>query len=78
MGHLVVLKAADGFESQAYVAQPAIKPRGAIVVLQEIFGVNAHVRAVADGYALAGYLAIAPATFTASKPASSWATRRKT
>jgi carboxymethylenebutenolidase len=63
MGHLVVLKAADGFESQAYVAQPSIKPRGAIVVLQEIFGVNAHIRAVADGYALAGYLAIAPATF---------------
>ncbi len=63
MGHLVVLKAADGMECQAYVAQPSMKPRGAIVVLQEIFGVNAHIRAVADGYALAGYLAIAPATF---------------
>ena len=59
----ITLTAADGFESSAYVAEPAGAPKGAIVVLQEIFGVNSHIRSVADGYAAAGYLAIAPATF---------------
>lgn len=63
MGHFVELKAADGTAFAAYVAPPAGKPRGAVVVLQEIFGVNAHIRAVADGYAADGYLAVAPATF---------------
>src|SRR5690606_20249526 len=48
----------------AYVAEPEGKAKGAVVVLQEIFGVNAHIRAVADGYAKAGYLAVAPATFS--------------
>ncbi len=57
------LTSQDGFILPAYVAVPERKPRGAIVVLQEIFGVNAHIRAVADGYAKAGYLAVAPATF---------------
>lgn len=57
------LTAADGFGSSAYVSEPSDTPRGAVVVLQEIFGVNSHIRAVADGYAAAGYLAIAPATF---------------
>jgi carboxymethylenebutenolidase len=56
----VTLTAADGFKSFAYVAEPSGPPKGAIVVLQEIFGVNAHIRAVADGYAAAGYLAVAP------------------
>lgn len=68
MGKLVDLKAADGFVLAAYVAQPADQPRGAVVVVQEIFGVNAHIRAVADGYAAAGYLAVAPATFHRVKP----------
>jgi carboxymethylenebutenolidase len=63
MGNFIELKAADGAAFAAYVAQPAGKPRGAVVVLQEIFGVNAHIRAVADGYAADGYLAVAPATF---------------
>lgn len=53
----------DGFVLPAYVALPARKPRGAIVVLQEIFGVNSHIRGVADRFAQAGYLAVAPATF---------------
>ena len=57
------LTAADGFSFPAYVARPAGHPQGAIVVLQEIFGVNSHIRSVADGYAAQGYLAIAPATF---------------
>ena len=68
MGQFVNLKAADGFEFPAYVAKPAGKVRGAVVVLQEIFGVNAHIRAVADDYAAAGYLAVAPATFHRVKP----------
>lgn len=63
MGSFVNLTAADGFTFPAYVAQPAGTPRGAVVVLQEIFGVNSHIRSVADGYAAAGYLAVAPATF---------------
>jgi carboxymethylenebutenolidase len=57
------ITAADGFSFPAYVAHPAGKPRGAIVVLQEIFGVNAHIRAVANGFAVQGYVAMAPATF---------------
>ena len=57
------LTAADGHTFSAYLAQPAGTPRGALVVVQEIFGLNSHVRAVADGYAADGYLAIAPALF---------------
>jgi len=68
MGQFIDLKAADGFTFPAYVVQPAAQPRGAVVVLQEIFGVNAHIRAVADGYAAAGYLAVAPSTFHRVKP----------
>ena len=68
MGHFIDLKAADGFSFPAYVAQPAGQPRGAVVVLQEIFGVNSHIRQVADGYAAAGYLAVVPATFHRVKP----------
>ena len=68
MGPFVDLTAADGFTFPAYVAEPAGKPKGAIVVVQEIFGVNAHIRAVADGYAAQGYLAVAPATFHRVQP----------
>ena len=68
MGNFIDLKAADGLSFPAYVAQPQGKPRGAVVVLQEIFGVNSHIRNVADGYAAAGYLAVAPATFHRIKP----------
>jgi carboxymethylenebutenolidase len=63
MGKFIDLKSADGFVFPAYVAEPAGKPKAAVVVLQEIFGVNSHIRSVADGYAAAGYLAVAPATF---------------
>ena len=59
----ITLTVADGFSASAYVSEPSGTPKGGIVVLQEIFGVNAHIRDVADGYAAAGYLAIAPATF---------------
>lgn len=53
----------DGFVLPAYVALPDRKPKGSIVVLQEIFGVNSHIRNVVDQFAKAGYLAVAPATF---------------
>ena len=59
----VELTSEDGFTLPAYVSLPDGRPRGAIVVLQEIFGVNSHIRNVTDGYAAAGYLAVAPATF---------------
>ncbi|MDP3752345.1 MAG: dienelactone hydrolase family protein [Polaromonas sp.] len=68
MGKFIDLKAADGFVFPAYVAEPAGKPKAAVVVLQEIFGVNSHIRSVADGYAAAGYLAVAPATFHRVQP----------
>lgn len=57
------LTASDGHKLDAYRADPPGKPRGAVVVVQEIFGVNSHIRSVADGYAADGYLAIAPALF---------------
>ena len=63
MGQFTSLTSADGFTFSAYVAKPEGTPRGAIVVLQEIFGVNSHIRAVADRFAAQGYLAVAPATF---------------
>lgn len=63
MGESIQLQAADGHAFPAYVAKPAGPARGAVVVLQEIFGVNSHIRAVADGYAAQGYLAVAPSTF---------------
>src|ERR671914_264757 len=63
MGKMIELTAADGHRLAAYRADPAGKPRGAIVVIQEIFGVNSHVRSVADGFAAEGYVAIAPAMF---------------
>ncbi len=67
MGNFVELTAKDGFVFPAYIAEPVGKPRGAIVVAQEIFGVNAHIRSVADRVAASGYLAIAPATFARVK-----------
>jgi len=63
MGSMIELKAADGHKLAAYRAEPSGKPRGAVVVIQEIFGVNKHIKAVADGYAADGYLVIAPAMF---------------
>ncbi len=57
------ITSSDGFVLPAYVAQPTGAPKGAIVVLQEIFGVNSHIQAVTDGYAAQGYLAVAPSTF---------------
>ena len=67
MGENTQIKCPDGFDLGAYVATPVAKPsgaaKGAIVVIQEIFGVNQHIREVADGYAEQGYVAIAPKIF---------------
>ena len=63
MGSILNLKAADGHSLSAYRADPAGRARGAIVVIQEIFGVNSHIRSIVDGYAAEGYTAIAPALF---------------
>ena len=69
MAHFIDLTALDGFVLPAYEARPAGPAKGAVIVLQEIFGLNAHIRAVADGYAAQGYLALAPATFHRVKAA---------
>jgi carboxymethylenebutenolidase len=63
MSQMVQLKASDNHSLGAYLAEPSGTPRGAVVVIQEIFGVTRHIRAVADQYAAAGFTAIAPALF---------------
>lgn len=63
MGKFIELKAADGHTFAAYLAEPAGKPKGGLIVVQEIFGVNSHMRSVTDGYAADGYLAICPAYY---------------
>src|SRR4029077_5957789 len=63
MGKMIDLTASDGPKLSAYRADPSGKPRGGIVVIQEIFGVNSHIKAVTDGFAADGYLAIAPSMF---------------
>jgi carboxymethylenebutenolidase len=68
MGQWKDLKSADGTVVPAYIAEPAGAPRGGVVVLQEIFGLNSHIRAVADGYAAEGWRAVAPATFQRVQP----------
>jgi carboxymethylenebutenolidase len=64
----VVLRASDGQELGAYVAWPDGEPVAGLVIIQEIFGVNAHIRRVTDGYAKDGFLAIAPALFDRIEP----------
>lgn len=63
MSEFVKLTAQDGAELSAYVSRPEGTPKGAVVVVQEIFGVNSQIRAFADRLAGEGYVAIAPATF---------------
>jgi carboxymethylenebutenolidase len=68
MGSMIQLTSADGTPLPAYEARPTAAPKGAIVLLQEIFGLNSHIRAVADGYAMDGYYVLAPATFQRAEP----------
>ncbi len=68
MGDWVKLRAADGQELSAWEARPEGEPIAGLVVVQEIFGVNAHIRSVTDGWARDGFLAVAPALFDRIEP----------
>src|SRR5215471_445566 len=68
MASYLRLTAEDGHEFQAYCAGVDAAPLGALVLIQEIFGVNSHIRSVADDYASRGFLAIAPALFDRVQP----------
>lgn len=68
MGQKLELTASDGFKLGAYRADPSGTPKGALVVIQEIFGVNSHIRDICDRFAKAGYVAIAPAIFDRIQP----------
>ena len=63
MSERVHQTANDGHEFEAYVAKPEGEPIAGLVVVQEIFGINPHIRSVTDGYAKDGFLAVAPALF---------------
>jgi carboxymethylenebutenolidase len=63
MGETITLTAEDGHKLAAYRAAPKGTPRGGLVVVQEIFGVNSHIKRVVDGFAADGYVALAPAIF---------------
>jgi carboxymethylenebutenolidase len=68
MSEFVTLHARDGHALSAYVARSAGKPIAGLVIIQEIFGVNSHIRSVADGFARDGFLAVAPAIFDRIQP----------
>lgn len=63
MGEIVRLHAKDGHTLDAYAAQPGVPATAGLVIVQEIFGVSAHIRRVADRYADEGFVTIAPAIF---------------
>ena len=67
MGEWIQLDTAAG-PVRAWFARPEAPPRGAVIVLQEIFGVNAHIRAVTDGFARDGFMGMAPALFDPVQP----------
>jgi carboxymethylenebutenolidase len=62
-GALMELISGDGHKLSAYRVDPADAPKGAVVVVQEVFGVNSHIRKMADKFAAEGYVAIAPSLF---------------
>src|ERR1700737_5278451 len=68
MGQNVTLTASDNQKLGAYRADPSGAPKGALVVIQEIFGVNHHIRSVCDRLAKEGYVAIAPSIFDRIEP----------
>ena len=68
MGETIRLTASDGHELDAYRAEPGTPARAGLVVIQEIFGVNDHIREVADGFAADGFTAVAPALFDRAEP----------
>jgi carboxymethylenebutenolidase len=64
----ITLTASDGFKLGGYRAEPQGKAKGGIVVIQEIFGVNHHIRSMCDRFAALGYVAVAPAVFDRVQP----------
>jgi carboxymethylenebutenolidase len=68
VGKDIKLTASDNFQFGGYRADPATSPKAAVVVIQEIFGVNHHIRAVCDRLAGEGYVAIAPSIFDRVEP----------
>ena len=68
MGQHVTLTSSDNFKFGAYRADPAGKAKGGVALIQEIFGVNHHIRAVCDRLAARGYTAVAPAVFDRQQP----------
>ena len=68
MGQHFTLTSSDSFKLGAYRADPSGASKGGIVVIQEIFGVNHHIRAVCDRLAGEGYSALAPAVFDRQQP----------
>ncbi|WP_213764921.1 dienelactone hydrolase family protein [Caballeronia sp. dw_19] len=63
MSKQIHLQADDGHAFQAWCAAPDSPPRGAVVIVQEVFGVNQHIRQVCERFAGEGYLAVAPALY---------------
>ncbi len=63
MGMLLETIASDGHKFDTYIAQPNGPPLGGLVIIQEIFGLNSHIKSIADKYACEGYLVTAPALF---------------
>jgi carboxymethylenebutenolidase len=68
MGETIRLKASDGHEFGAYKAEPSGASKGGVVLIQEIFGVNQHIRALVDEYAGNGYTTIAPQLYDRTAP----------
>jgi len=68
MGENVKITSGDGFVFDAYRAEPEGTPNASILLIQEIFGINNHIRSVADDYASKGYLVLAPAIFDRYAP----------
>lgn len=63
MNEIIEITSKDNHQFSAYISQPSGKPKAGIVIIQEIFGVNAHIKEVTDLYASKGYLSIAPSLF---------------
>src|SRR3981189_3883996 len=70
MGQEITLTASDGGRFAAYLALPARLPAPGLVVLPEVFNTNPHIRSVAEGYAAAGFIALAPDVFWRQEPAN--------
>ena len=68
MGEMLPLSTEDGHALARYRAAPQGKLRGALVIIQEIFSVNSHIKRVTDGFAADGYVALAPAIFDRAEP----------